>query len=57
MKNNRAIGYQMTKKMFDEILSWRTEEEKKLNPYNYVMNVVNEQFRLRGTVKHISIFM
>lgn len=57
MKNNRAIGYQMTKKMFDEILSWRTEEEKKLNPYNYVMNVVNEQFGLRGTVKHISIFM
>lgn len=56
-KNDRNIGYQMNKKMFDEILSSRqTEADKKMNPYTYVMGVINEQFGLRGTVKHISLF-
>lgn len=57
MKNNRTIGYQMNKKMFDEILNSRqTESDKKMNPYTYVMGVINEQFGLKGTVKHISLF-
>lgn len=56
MKNERAIGYQMTKTMFDNILSTRTEEQKRMNPYSFVMSVLNEQFGLKGTVKHISIF-
>lgn len=57
MRNEKAIDYRMTKKMFDAILSTRvTESEKKLNPYEYVMNVLNNEYGLRGTVKHISIF-
>lgn len=55
--NNEGIDYRMTKKMFDNLLESRvTEDDKKMNPYVYVMNVVNESFGLKGTVKHISIF-
>lgn len=57
MRNEKPIDYRMTKKMFDSILSTRvTESEKKLNPYEYVMNRLNEELNLRGTVKHVSIF-
>lgn len=57
MRNEKPIDYRMTKKMFDSILATRaTESEKKQNPYEYVMKVVNEGYGIRGTVKHISIF-
>ena len=49
------IGYQMTKKMFKSILDTRTEMEKKLNPYTFVINVLNEQYGLKGTVKHVTV--
>lgn len=55
MKNERAIEYQMSKKMFDAILATRSETEKKENPYAFVMRVLNEQNGLRGTVKSVSI--
>ena len=42
MKNERAIEYQMSKKMFDAILATRSETEKKENPYAFVMRVLNE---------------
>lgn len=50
------IGYKMTQRMFDSLLEERTEEEKKKNPYVYVMQVINEQFGLKGKVTHIHIF-
>lgn len=57
MKNEKPIDYRMAKKMFDSILATRaTESEKKMNPYEYVMKVVNDEFGLRGTVKHIGVF-
>ena len=49
------MEYQMTKKMFDALLKTRSETEKKLNPYVFVMKVVNEQFGVKGEVTHISI--
>lgn len=55
VKNERPIDYQMTKRMFDGILATRTEDEKRMNPYSYVMNFINESYGLRGTVTHISI--
>lgn len=55
MKNDRAIEYKMTSKMFHAMLDDRTEDEKKMNPYVYVMSVINEQFGLRGSVKRILI--
>lgn len=57
MRNNKPIDYQMTKKMFNAILDTRnTEDEKKQNPYEYVIGVINEQFGLRGKVTHICIY-
>lgn len=55
IKNDRPIGYQMTKRMFNSILMLRNEDDKKQNPYQFVMNYLNEQFNLRGTVRHISV--
>lgn len=55
MKNEKSIGYQMTKKSFDSILTTRNEAEKKLNPYQYVMQYLNEQNNLRGKVTSIQI--
>lgn len=48
--------YQMTKKMFDELLKTRTEEEKKMNPYEFVAQVVNREFGVKGTVSRISFY-
>lgn len=42
--------------MFNEILSNRTEEEKKMNPYSFVADVVNSQYGLRGKVVKISTY-
>ncbi len=53
--NNKPLEYQMTKATFNAILSLRSEEEKKHNPYEYVMNILNESQGLRGTIKHIFI--
>ncbi len=51
----KEIGYQMTRKTFDALLSTRTEGEKKLNPLEFVMNVLNEQYGLKGIVKHVTL--
>lgn len=55
MKNTRAIEYKMSRAMFDHLLTTRTEGEKKLNPYTFVMGVLNERFGLRGEVKRVLI--
>lgn len=55
MRNTRPIEYQMPKKMFRSMLEKRTKEEGKLNPYDYVMNIINEEFGLRGTVTRLSV--
>lgn len=57
MSNNmQPIEYKMTKKMFNAILKTRrNNEEAKLNPHNYVMNVVNNNFGLRGHVTHLIV--
>ena len=53
---NKSVEYQMTKRMFDSLLNTRTELEKKLNPYVFVMNVINNEFGVKGEVTHISIY-
>lgn len=55
MKNSKAIDYQMSKKQFDGILSTRRDNEAKKNPYQYVMDIINESYGLRGTVTHLVI--
>lgn len=56
MRNETALEYRMSKKMFDTILSTRSEEEKKLNPYSFAAKVINEQNGLRGTVVNVSVY-
>lgn len=56
MKNEIPLEYQMSKTLFDSYLKTRKEKDKKLNPYVYVMGVINEEFNLRGTVKHLFIY-
>lgn len=55
IRNDRPIEYQMTKRMFNSILDGKGEEIKN-NPYAYVLNIVNEQFGLRGKVERILIY-
>lgn len=56
MANNpRPIEYEITKSAFNAYLKLRNEAEKKLNPYSYVMGILNEQGGLRGTVKKIHV--
>ena len=56
MRNNQALEYKMSKKMFNAILNTRSEEEKKQNPKEYVASIINEQFGLKGTVTNISVY-
>lgn len=56
MKNSNTLEYCMSKKMFNSILSKRSEVEKKLNPKEFVARVINEQFGLKGTVTSISVY-
>lgn len=56
MANNpKSIEYQMTKKMYNAILGIRKESEMNENPYAFVINFINSEFGLRGTVKQIHI--
>lgn len=55
MKNEQAIEYQISRKLFKTILEDRSGTEKSENPYVYAMRIINEQFGLRGTVKHLVI--
>ncbi len=56
MSKVNGVEYQMSKKMFDALLKSRHEDEKNVNPYEYVMKIINEGFGVKGTVTHISIY-
>lgn len=56
MKNNRNnVRYSMSKKMFDAIAKDRKGEDRKKNPFVYVMEVINQEFGIKGEVKSIAI--
>lgn len=55
MRNTTGLEYQLSKEMFEKILSTRNETEKKMNPNAYVMGYINDQFGLRGTVKSLFV--
>lgn len=55
MRDNTEIKYQMSKKAFEAFLAERSESEKKQNPYEYVMDVINRQFGLKGKVTSLSV--
>lgn len=50
------IEYRMSKKMFDLLVKTRSNAaDKKMNPYAYVMKVVNSNFGLKGEVRKLHI--
>lgn len=55
VKNSRGIEYQMTKTAFQEMLKLRTPDEMKMNPYSFVMKVINDTYGIRGTVKRLNL--
>ena len=46
--------YVMPKEMAKNLLDNRNGEEKKLNPHEYLVKIVNEQFGIRGTCVTVS---
>lgn len=55
-KNVELVEYRMSKKMFDALVRTRNNsEDKKMNPYAYVMKVVNSDFGLKGQVRKLHI--
>lgn len=55
MKTVEQIEYRMPKKMFDLMVKTRSGADKKMNPYAYVMKVINNDFGLKGEVKKLHI--
>ncbi len=55
-KHAEQIEYRMPKQMFDLLVKTRSSAaDKKMNPYAYVMKVVNSDFGLKGEVKKLHI--
>ena len=55
-KRAEQIEYRMSKQMFDSLVKTRNSAaDKKMNPYAYVMKVVNSDFGLKGEVKKLHI--
>ena len=53
MKNLRPIEYQINKKQFDVLCKGAKAAKK--NPQQYVMDIINETYGLRGTVVNLVI--
>jgi len=49
------IEYKMSKAMFQAFLRDRPEDKKRGNPYTYMIDVINEQFGLKGKVTRVII--
>lgn len=53
VKNEKKIDYKMPMSMFEGLLKTRNKEEKRMNPYEYVAKVINNEFGLRGKVINV----
>lgn len=49
----RYVEYRMPRKMFNALVKTRNGEDKKMNPYTYVIKMVNEDFGILGEVNRI----
>ena len=45
--------YQMDKKMFDTIVKARKGEDKKKNPFKYVVDYINQSFGIKGNCSKV----
>ena len=49
----KTIEYQMEKEMFNAIIRDRKGADKKINPHKYVIDMINNEYGLLGTVSKI----
>lgn len=47
--------YKMSKQAFDEIVKARTGKEKNINPQDYVVKYVNDNYNLKGKCTEVSV--
>ena len=55
MVKGEKIRYQLSKQSFDNILATGKNGKKKADAYQYVMDFINEQYGLKGTVTQLSV--
>ena len=48
-----TIEYQMEREMFNAIIKDRKGADKKINPHKYVIDMINNEYGLLGTVSKI----
>lgn len=49
------MTYQITKANFDSILKTRKGNDLKMNPYKYVVKIINEQYGILGGCSKVII--
>lgn len=51
----KMISYKIPRKAYNALLKERKGEEKKMNPQEYVMQVINNDYGLFGKVTHLIV--
>ena len=51
----KKVEYKMPKSMYDALLKTRSKEDEKVKPRTYVINLINEQYRLLRKVTHLFV--
>lgn len=50
---NMELRYKMSRRMYNDLLKTRDNEEKKMYPKDFVLKYINDTFGLRGKVVSI----
>lgn len=50
---NMELRYKMSRRMYNDLLKTRDNEEKKMHPKDFVLKYINDTFGLRGKVVSI----
>lgn len=50
---NMELRYKMSRRMYNDLLKTRDNDEKKMHPKDFVLKYINDTFGLRGKVVSI----
>ena len=50
---NMELRYKMSRRMYNDLLKTRDNDEKKMHPKDFVLKYINDTFGLRGKVVFI----
>ena len=50
---NMKLRYKMSRRMYNDLLKTRDNDEKKMHPKDFVLKYINDTFGLRGKVVSI----